>query len=513
MSAPQVFTTLTADELLREAEADEWAWISSSVYECGRVVSDAPWLDGHAERLRFVLTEQAGDGGWGLPGFRLVTSLSATEALLTAYHRWAAVDRVVPRAELRRAAASALVSLRRTLAEATGPLPDLVAIELLVPRLVEVINERLRRLAEEGDSFGDEPLRVPAHTLSSALAQLRGATAAGRPVPPKLWYSWEIVGSGRPQDPAVAPVAGSVGCSPAATVAWLGARPPAGHRSLRYLDAVQRRTGGLFPIGAPMPHFERSWILNLFHTHGVPHQASPAMLDGLEAALGPDGAPGGDGLPVDADDTAAVLYALDAHGRDPDVTILLRYFDGDKFFTYPEERTSSPTTNAHALDALGHWTSRRPAQSRKYAPVLHKTRDWLIGAQNADGSWADKWHGSPFYATATCVQALAGYGGSAARPAVERAVAWVLDQRQGDRWGLGGGTVEETAYAAWILHLSAASERPELVDSLAAARRGIREGIADRPPAMWFAKDVYAPVRIIRATCLAVAHRLRRTRS
>jgi hypothetical protein len=70
MSAGQVVTTLTADELLREAEADEWAWISSSVYECGRVVSAAPWLDGHAERLRFVLAEQAGDGGWGLPGFR-----------------------------------------------------------------------------------------------------------------------------------------------------------------------------------------------------------------------------------------------------------------------------------------------------------------------------------------------------------------------------------------------------------------------------------------------------------
>lgn len=39
--------------------------VSPSVYETGRLVSDAPWLPGHAERLCHLLATQRADGGWG----------------------------------------------------------------------------------------------------------------------------------------------------------------------------------------------------------------------------------------------------------------------------------------------------------------------------------------------------------------------------------------------------------------------------------------------------------------
>ncbi|MEU8425577.1 prenyltransferase/squalene oxidase repeat-containing protein [Micromonospora sp. NPDC048835] len=514
---PYATTTTLADTLLREAAADDWALISPSVYECGRIVSDAPWLDGHPARLRFLLAEQAADGGWGVPGFRLVTSLSATEALLTANRRGLGQDREVPVDALTSGAIAGVQALRRWLDHDETPLPDLVAIEVLVPRLIDLINDHLGQLGESADPALAEAvrggtLRTPTATAPETLVRLRGATAAGLPVPPKLWHSWEIIGSERPADPAVVPVSGSVGCSPAATAAWLGARPESSHPSLRYLNAVQSRSGGLFPVGAPMPHFERSWIINLFHVHGVACQIPESVLDSLESALGVDGIAAGDGLPVDADDTASVLWALDAHGRVHDLDPLLHYYDGTRFFTYPDERTPSPTANAHALEALGQRIGRRADDSGRYEAPARAARDWLIGAQASDGSWSDKWHGSPFYATATCVNALATYGGPQARPAIERAVEWILDTRQGDRWGHGRGTEEETAYAAWILGLSNSVEnRAEIRSGLAAARETlVGAEVTERTPALWIGKDVYTPVRIVRATCLAVLHSLNR---
>ncbi|MEV4760403.1 prenyltransferase [Micromonospora sp. NPDC049559] len=515
-------TTTAADELLRASAADEWALISPSVYESGRIVSDAPWLAGHQARLRYLCAEQAADGGWGIAGFRLVATLSATEALLTAARRRAAVDLAVPHEEVVRAAARGVEALRRWLGGPPEPLPDLVAIELVVPRLVDLVNQHLADHEAEPEPYLPASVRrsvltPPPGTDPDLLARVRAATAAGRPIPPKLWHSWEILTPGRPRDALVRPVHGSVGCSPAATAAWLGLPPDLGHPCARYLHTVQERGAGTLPVGAPMPYFERSWILNIFAGHGVPHVVPDALLDSLEGSLGEQGAPAGHGLPVDADDTAAVLLALESHGRGRPLDPLLAYFDGERFFTYPEERTASPSANAHALDALAYRAARHPEERGRLSGPIRATARWLVGAQNPDGSWHDKWHGSPYYATATCAKALAAHGGDRARPAVDRAVDWMLATRQGDRWGHGTGTVEETAYAAWTLLLAAGgTDRAgdagagHVEDALAAAERTLATGrVTASSPPLWIGKDVYTPVRIVQATCLAALHSLR----
>src|SRR5712691_354793 len=71
------------DQLLTESSQDDWALITPSLYETARLVSIAPWLSGHSERLAYLCSEQGADGGWGVTGFRVVPTLSATEALLT----------------------------------------------------------------------------------------------------------------------------------------------------------------------------------------------------------------------------------------------------------------------------------------------------------------------------------------------------------------------------------------------------------------------------------------------
>lgn len=77
---------VSAQKIVDDLTERPWGSSSPSVYETGRLVSLAPWLTGHGERLRFLLAEQRPDGGWGLPddGYALVPTLSATEALLSA---------------------------------------------------------------------------------------------------------------------------------------------------------------------------------------------------------------------------------------------------------------------------------------------------------------------------------------------------------------------------------------------------------------------------------------------
>jgi halimadienyl-diphosphate synthase len=529
-----------AQALLAESEADPWAQISPSVYENARIVTWAPWLDGEKQRLRYLCDQQAADGGWGVAGFRLVPTLSAVEALLTVCAR-----RSGPVAEARpdavgQAALRGVETLRQWLTGGSGSaeadmLPDTVAIEVVVPGLIALINDHLARhdrtpLPGLPERLGGVVLPLPRGTNDSVLVKLRTVAAAGRPLPPKLWHAWEILSPGRPFSAEVQPVEGSVSCSPAATAAWLGGRPAGpeptadllGLRSAttakeparlaaRFLDDLQRHGDGLLPLGAPMPNFERAWILGTLATHGVPHQASATLLDSLEAAFGEDGMAAGFGLPPDADDTAAGLYALARHGRRLRPDSLLAYFTDSHFCTYPDERTASPTANAHSVEALGYWTHLHPDDLPRYSAATAGAVDWLLSVQNPDGSWTDKWHGSPYYATACCAQALAAYGGETARPAVERAVSWMLNTRHsGDSWGHGQGTVEETSYAVWTMWLSRDPYRADRVEgALSAAGRTLARGeITEDSTPLWIGKDVYTPVRIVRAARLAALHDL-----
>ncbi|WP_225978142.1 prenyltransferase/squalene oxidase repeat-containing protein [Gandjariella thermophila] len=410
------------------------------------------------------------------------------------------------------------------------PVPDTVAAEFIVPALIDEINAALAGLIPERvsglDAFHGARLPLPRGMRAEPLARLRKAVGGGAAPPTKLWHSLEVVGVQAREAAGVRPVLGAVACSPAATAAWLGNPPPAkSDATARYLLAVQGRHGGPVPVGTPVAFFERAWVCAALLGAGLTVPVPRAVLDGLHAGFGRLGAPAGPGLPPDADDTATALLALVQVGSPRSPECLFAYQQPTHFACFPAERTPSTSTNAHVLEAFGATLGLRslpggqPVPRDRYRAAIGTISAWLADHQEPEGRWRDKWHASAYYATVRCATALARYGTPASAGAVRRAVRWVLDTQHPDgSWGQWGGTSEETAYAVQTLLLAwprarDAASRQALAHAAARGCAFLLRGADLRVhPALWHDKDLYLPVRVVRAEVLA-ALSLARTRS
>jgi hypothetical protein len=503
--------------LLSEMSGDTDGEFSPSIYETARLVRYTPSLRGHVQRVRFLVDAQHADGSWGGPdGYGLVPTLSATEALLT-------VGRRLPdggmRTEVIRAADRGLRALfARLNAGEPPPLPDTVAVELIVPGLIAAINAQLDLLEREplAGLGGRQPglrLLPPDGMNDALLTRLREAVVGGQPLPTKLLHSLEVLGSAARRVASVPLVGGGVGCSPAATAVWLGddAVRAGWHPAARYLEAAQRRGRGPVPVATPLVEFERAWVLSTVTEAGLADAVSSDLVRSLHAAFGPLGVAGGSGLPPDADDTATALNALARLGSPRSPKSLWSYQQGAHFACFPGERTPSTSTNAHVLQAFGACLTPDLQGRDRYRVAMAALTAWLCEQQEADGSWRDKWHASPYYATRCCAVALAEYGSGAARAAVRRAVEWVLDtQRRDGSWGRWAGTYEETAYAVQILLRTGMSHSDAVIERVArgcAVLLNTADG-GEYPP-LWHDKDLYTPGRIVRAEGIAALHRAR----
>ncbi|MDL4777642.1 prenyltransferase/squalene oxidase repeat-containing protein [Actinomadura xylanilytica] len=516
--------TAAARDLITGLVAEPWGQVSPSIYETGRLVSLTPWLTGHDRRVDFLTETQRPDGGWGAPddGYALVPTLSATEALLSVLVR---SDASEPDGPTARAARGGLDRLHVLLPGGRGPeLPDMPAIELIVPSLVELINKHLGALAARSS----RRVPLPEGMDGAKLTVIRRLLTSGIEPPQKLMHALEVAGEvarGLPQ--AHPEPTGTIGASPAATAAWLGDRPPSDPSAPArwYLETVAATHGGPVPVGFPLTVFERGWVLAWLERAGVPFVAPPELVLSLTAPLRADGTPAAAGLPADADTTAGALYALALLGAPHRPDPLWEYETSTHFCTWQGEDGYSLTTNAHVLEAFGEYlasvgTNRLGADAAgRYADTIDKVSGWLCQQQQADGSWTDRWHASPYYATACCALALDRFGGERCAPAVERARQWVLGRQRPDgSWGRWHGTAEETAYAVQVLLLPRPGRdepraRAEARFAAASAARTVLEHDLGRPtadrscdPPLWHDKDLYHPTAIVRAAVIAALH-------
>lgn len=494
--------TAAASALLAEIAADDWGQVAVSYYDTGRLLAIAPWLAGHEDRLDFVYRTQARDGTWGgRDGYEIVPTMSVTAALFAELARTTSRGQ---RQRLARTLLRAVDALQRRL-HRHAAVPDTIGVELILPAL-------LAELRQQAEAVANDPILVD--LPSDAVAQLQlpdgfddrllaaaHARLAAHQLPQRAWACLEIFGHAAVAAPTVRPEMGAVAGSAAATAAWLGGSS-GDAEAVAFLERLQARGGGPVPGVTPITYFEPAWVLNSLAMSALVPKVPTSLLQRLEEGVTAEGVPAAPGLPPDADDTAAALSALLRHGHLPNPDCLLGFQTDGYFRCFLDERNPSVSTNAHVLETFALYLTHRPEERPRYAAAADMTARWLLDQQLPDGSWWDKWHASPYYATACCVTALLLHEPGAARAAIDRAVRWVLDtQRPDGCWGRWDGSVEETAYA--VLVLAKAARGTEATQAIA---RGAAY-LADPPasgelPALWHAKDLYTPVAVVRAAQL-----------
>lgn len=299
---------------------------------------------------------------------------------------------------------------------------------------------------------------------------------------------------------------GHYGCSASSTAGALvfGPWDVAAARWLGHL--YERGFGGeqgAMPDFFAIDVFELSWaVYNLSHGgFDMRRDCPPVLFEAIVKRLGASlqehgtGATRFSGLPPDADDTGMVIAALNLCGVQAPVDPLLRFERDGCFTCYEGERNPSSSATAHALAGL---LSYPEATRRRFGPMIERTTRFLLDVRHPDGYWMDKWHSSPYYATACCAQVLAEAAGSRA---VQPSVHWVQATRQADGgWGAGGrSTLEETAYAALTLRASVPMrERTEPVTGVLAGYLSRQRSIGHdvRSTKLWTGKEPYAVARI-----------------
>jgi len=510
-----------AHALVTSVDNDPWGNVRPSVYETARVTSWAPRLEGHERRLAWLLEQQSAAGSWGEgpAPYRLLPTLSVTEALLSTLRHDTAAG--VSRERLAAAVDNGLAALRDL--SGTGGWPDTAAIEILAPDLVVLINDHLDQpevaaLPRLGPWARGERLAQPRGFQAALPDRVAERCRVAGGVPLKLHHTFEGVARRLPQMVPGVP-GGLLGSSPAATAAWLATGPDAGRdQAVTALTAVAERYDGLFPEAAPIIVFERLWVAVALARPGLPAPCVPAVRAWAAEFYDAAGVRGAPGLLPDTDDTAMTVLASALAGSPLDPSPLSAFEAGDHYDCYVGEDTGSSTANAHALQALTAWRSHQPATGDAHGARMDLTRDWLLAQQQPDGTWCDKWHASPYYATERCVTALAGHTGPTTRDALRSAADWVLAARNDDgSWGVWGGTAEETAYAVNILLSSPDhADRPEVAQALELAENILSEAVhsvGHHHPALWHDKTLYAPQAMVQAEVIAALELLQTRRA
>jgi halimadienyl-diphosphate synthase len=375
---------------------------------------------------------------------------------------------------------------------------ELVGFELIFPTLLA-----------QARTLG---LDVPAH--SCGYGRVRGAKLRLLPMDAmyapgtSVAFSLEFLGArGDPEQlGTLAGTNGSIANSPA-TTAYLVLQRGADREALDYLEQVRAQAGGV-PHFYPLRIFEIAWVLEHLTFGGFllndGDVVDPAVWQELESAVGEHGVSMDPAFGIDDGDTTAVTARMLALvGRPVDPRILHHFEDPETriFRTFSFERNASVSTNAHSLEALALMPGYPDRQE-----VWDRVVTMLLASRKYQSYWIDKWHASPFYATAHVLISLL----QSNEPLISECLGsldWLIHMQRGDgSWGyFGQGSAEETAYV--LLTLLRFHQRFKNVD-VDVLKRGAEYlwrtfEIEQAYPDLWIAKSLFAPEGVVESAILA----------
>ncbi len=457
--------------------------------------------------LQWLVENQWPDGSWGgsirYEHDRLLCTLAALAPLARFGHR--STDREC-------IAAGTRYLWQRGHLLATEPI-ELVGFELLLPTLVQRAQKARVPVPPHLDIYAQQRAEKLRLIPSSALYSPRTTVV----------HSLEFLGD--QADPAGLRAAqggnGAIGNSPAATAFYFAqSRDP---RALSYLEASLAHAGGsTAPVLHPCETFELLWAAYHLFLASVPAALllSPGERTALRSALQAGGVSLSPTFPIpDADDTAVALLLLHDLGEPVDPNVLQGFATKDGYFaSFPHERHSSVGVNLHVLHAL-----LRVPGYRQLHGTVDRLLDYLIDQRVGGLFWYDKWHISPYYATAHALPILSLLPPDQLKrmePLVQQSRDWLRQTQNPDgSWGFYGvPTAEETAYAV----LALAADTPDRVPErdrqrCAAGLRYLRNAVptdqsapASLFPPMWIDKCLYTPVLVVRAAIQAARTAYRR---
>lgn len=448
--------------------------------------AQARWPD----LLEWLLENQRADGSWGgeIPYYhdRIICTLAAAITLRENGRR-RRDHRAIERAQQ---------YLWRHMHLLPRDHLELVGFELIFPTLLDTAQEA--------------GLDIPHNTYGYGKIQ----AAKLRLIPPEKLYSprlstvhsLEFLGriGDRAQLRQALAANGSLGNSPAATAYYL-MLVSEDARALDYLEKAREHARAVTVL-YPFRLLELSRALNSLACSGVPvtEFADKTTWEALFAEMTSSGIGLDSTFGVPSGDLTAVCSRLLIQaGYDVDSAILARFEDRDThlFRAYDYERNMSIGANLHALNAL---TVMPDYPHRE--DVRRAITTALLAGRRYDLYWIDKWHVSPYYATALALSALiqAGLGPD---HVCQDTADWLLHtQRPDGSWGFfEAGTAEETAYVLTAL-LHAHQHHPVDRDACHRAAAYLQHTYhtpATHYPELWIGKCLYSPYDVVRAAILA----------
>ena len=393
---------------------------------------------------------------------------------------------------------------------------EMVAFELLLPAMVQ-----------RAQNVG---IKVPPHLdiYESQRVEKMRLIPAGALYSPRVTVVHSLEFLGEQADisglKAAQGLNGAIGNSPAATASYfMRSRDP---QAKRYIDNCLNHNGGAeVSVLHPCETYEYLWAAYHLFLAGIPADEllTRKHRQTLKAALENGGVSLAPSFPIpDADDTAVALLFLHDAGESPDPRVLLPFATSEGHFaSFQYERHTSIGVGLHVLHSLllipGY-----PDRTRTIVRVL----DYLASQQIEGLYWIDKWHISPYYATAhaLCIlKELPRQQASRMKPLVERSREWLRYTQNADgSWGFySEPTLEETAYGLLALTAGAGTPIDSDKDSCIRAaayllqklneheNSGNGEPDYDYPP-LWIDKCLYTPTLIVHTVIISALEGFRR---